>query len=186
MVRVNFILVGGVVDAAEPHPLYSRVNFSVTIDWSERKVFFAPDANAMVIQLGAVCTGTVRVKEFLKKADEVIHGGNRHFQFNTVYSCKVRKMVQRTIEKKKAFRSVSVNSLTPICVPAGTKNYPSVDFLRRNSTFFLVSTTHKQHHHGELPPPPAARILQLDPIRRKPDADEGLGEGSVEAIQLNR
>ncbi len=82
-----------------------------------------------------------------------------------------------------------LNSLTPICVPAGTKNYPSVDFLRRNSTFFLVSahtTTHKQHLHGELLPPPAARILQLDPIRRKPDADEGLGVGSVEAIQLNR
>ena len=72
-------------------------------------VQFVPEANAMVIQLGAVCNGTVRVKEFLKKADEVIHGGNRHYQFNTVYSCKVRKMVQRTIEKKKAFRSVSVN-----------------------------------------------------------------------------
>ena len=72
-------------------------------------VHVAPEADAMVIQLGAVCTGTVRVKEFLKKADEVIHGGNRHFQFNTVYSCKVRKMVQRTIEKKKAFHSVSVN-----------------------------------------------------------------------------
>jgi hypothetical protein len=87
------------------------------------------------------------------------------------------------------FRVVSLNSLTPICVPAGTKNYPSVDFLRRNSTFFLISahtTTHKQHHHGELPPPPAARILQLDPIRRKPDEEEGLGEGAVEAIQLNR
>jgi hypothetical protein len=69
---------------------------------------------------------------------------------------------------------------------AGTKNYPSVDFLRRNSAFFLVSTTRKQHHHGELPLPPAAWILQLDPIQRKHDADEGLGEGSVEAIQLNR
>ena len=40
--------------------------------------------------------------------------------------------------------------------------------------------------HGELPPPPAARFLQLDPIQRKHNADEGLGEGSVEAIQLNR
>ena len=79
-----------------------------------------------------------------------------------------------------------VNSLTAKSVLAGTKNYPSVDFLRRKSTFFLLSTTHKHHHHGELPPPPAARILQLDPIWRKPDADEGLGEGSVKAIQLNR
>ena len=51
---------------------------------------------------------------------------------------------------------IAVNSLTAICNQAGTKNYPSVDFLRRNSTFFLVSTTDKQHHHGELPPPPAA------------------------------
>ena len=27
-------------------------------------VHFAPEADAMVIQLGVVCTGTVRVKEF--------------------------------------------------------------------------------------------------------------------------
>ncbi len=36
--------------------------------------------------------------------------------------------------------------------------------------------------HGELPPPPVARILQLIPIRREPNAGEWLGEGSVEAI----
>ena len=36
---------------------------------------------------------------------------------------------------------------------------------------------HKHPHHGGLPPPPAVRILQLDPIQRKPDADEGLGGG---------
>ncbi len=41
-----------------------------------------------------------------------------------------------------------VNSLTAKSVLAGTKNYPSVDFLRRNSTFFIVSTAHKQHHHS--------------------------------------
>ena len=56
--------------------------------------------------------------------------------------------------------------------------------------FFLVSAAQPQptnnQHHGELPPPPAARILQLDQIQRKPDADEGLGEGAVEAIQWNR
>ncbi len=33
---------------------------------------------------------------------------------------------------------LSLNSLTPICLLAGTKNYPSVGFLRRNSMFFLV------------------------------------------------
>ena len=84
---------------------------------------------------------------------------------------------------------IVINSLTPICLLAGTKNYPSVGFLRRNSMFFYrfgsTTTTHKQHHHGELPPPPAARFLKLDPIQRKHVADEG-GEGSVEAIQLNR
>ena len=72
-------------------------------------VHFAPEADAMVIQLGVVCTGTVRVKEFLKKIDEVIHGGHTHFQFNTVYSCKVQVMLQRTIAKKKAWQSVSVD-----------------------------------------------------------------------------
>jgi hypothetical protein len=57
-------------------------------------------------------------------------------------------------------KSSMVNSLTPICLLAGTKNYPSVDFLRRNSTFFSrfgnTTTTHKQHHHGELFAPLAA------------------------------
>ena len=53
----------------------------------------------------------------------------------------------------------SFNSLTPICLLAGTKNYPSIGFLRRNSMFYhfgSTTTTHKQHHHGELPPPPMA------------------------------
>ncbi len=52
-----------------------------------------------------------------------------------------------------------LNSLMAICLLAGTENYLSVDFLRRNGTFFAIgklNTTHKQHHHGELPPPPAA------------------------------
>ena len=35
-------------------------------------------------------------------------------------------------------RHTVVNSLTPILVLAGTKNYRSVEFLRRNSTFFHV------------------------------------------------
>jgi len=69
---------------------------------------FAPEADAMVIQLGVVCTGTVRMKEVFKKVDKVVHEGHCHYQFNTIDSCKVRKMVQRSIAKKKAFRSVSV------------------------------------------------------------------------------
>ena len=72
-------------------------------------VHFAPEVDVMVIQLGVVCTGTVQVKEFLKKIDEVIHSGHTHFQFNTVYSCKVRVVLQRTIAKKKAWQSVSVD-----------------------------------------------------------------------------
>ena len=39
----------------------------------------------------------------------MIHDGHTHFQFNTLYSCKVQVMVQMTIAKKKAGRSVSVD-----------------------------------------------------------------------------
>ena len=52
-------------------------------------VHFTPKADAMVIQLGVVCTGTVWVKEFLKKLDKVIHNSHTHFQLNSLYSCKV-------------------------------------------------------------------------------------------------
>jgi hypothetical protein len=72
-------------------------------------VHFASEADAIVIQLGVVSTGTVRVKVFLKKIDEVIHDGHTHYQFGIVYSCKVRVMVQRTIAKKKVWRSASVD-----------------------------------------------------------------------------
>ncbi len=68
----------------------------------------------MVIQLGVVCTGTVRVKEFLKKVDEVIHSGNAHFQFNTIYSCKVRVMLQRTTAKKKARQAINANDVDDV------------------------------------------------------------------------
>ena len=37
-----------------------------------------------------------------------------------------------------------LNSLTPILVLAGTKNYRSVEFLLRNSTFFYVFQNTKQ------------------------------------------
>jgi hypothetical protein len=57
------------------------------------EVHFAPKEDAMVIQLGVVCTGTVCVKEFLMNVDEVIHSWNTHFHFNTIYSCKVWVML---------------------------------------------------------------------------------------------
>ncbi len=74
-------------------------------------VHFAPEEDAMVIQLGVVCTSTVRVKEFLKKVDEVIHSGHTHFQFKTIYSCKVRVMLQWTTAKKKARRAINADDV---------------------------------------------------------------------------
>jgi hypothetical protein len=72
-------------------------------------VRFAPEEDAMVIQLGVVCTSTVGVKEFLKKVDDVIHSGHTHFQFNTIYSCKVRVMLQGTTAKKKARQAINAD-----------------------------------------------------------------------------
>ncbi len=74
-------------------------------------VHFAPKEDAMVIQVGVVCTGNVRVKEFLKKVDEVIYSGHTHFQFNTIYSCKVRVMLVWTTAKKKARRAIDANDI---------------------------------------------------------------------------
>ncbi len=77
-------------------------------------VHFAPKEDAMVIRLGDVCTGTVRVKEFLKKVDEVIHSEHMHFQFNTIYSCKVRVMLQRTTAKKKARHAINAKDIDDV------------------------------------------------------------------------
>ncbi len=65
----------------------------------------------MVIQLGVACTCTVRVKEILKKVDEVIHSEHMHFQFNTIYSCKVRVMLVQTTTKKKARQAIDANNI---------------------------------------------------------------------------
>ncbi len=77
-------------------------------------VHFAPEEDAMVIQLGVVCTGNVRVKEFLKKVDKVIYGGHTHFQFNTIYSCKVRVMLVRTTAKKKARQAIDTANVDDV------------------------------------------------------------------------
>ncbi len=68
----------------------------------------------MVIQLGVVCTGNVRVKEFLKKVDEVIYSRHSHFQFNTIYSCKVRVMLVQTTTKKKARQAIDTNNIDDV------------------------------------------------------------------------
>ncbi len=77
-------------------------------------VYFAPEEDAMVIQLGVFCTGTVRMKEFLKKVDKIIHSGHMHFQFNTIYSCKVRVMVPRTIAKKKVRQAINADDVDDV------------------------------------------------------------------------
>jgi hypothetical protein len=77
-------------------------------------VHFAPKEDAMVIQLGVVCTGNVCLKEFLKKVDEVIYNGHTHFQFNTIYSCKVRVMMVQTTAKKKARRAIDTNNVNDV------------------------------------------------------------------------
>ncbi len=68
----------------------------------------------MVIQLGVVCTGNVRVKEFLKKVDKVIYNGHTHFQFNTIYSSKVRVMLVQTTAKKKARQAIDANNVNDV------------------------------------------------------------------------
>jgi hypothetical protein len=77
-------------------------------------VHFAPKEDVMVIQLGVVCSGTVCLKEFLKKVDEVIHLGHTHFQFNTICSCKVRMMLQRTTAKKKARQAINADNIDDV------------------------------------------------------------------------
>ena len=91
------------------HPDESRVIAHNNVVQQIRKggtenngLHFAPEEEAMSVPLGIVCTGNVRVKETLQKVDEVVHNGHTHYQFNTIYSCKVRAMVQRTSQKKKA------------------------------------------------------------------------------------
>ena len=66
---------------------------------------FAAEEDAMTVPLCVVCTGNVRVKEDLKKMGEVVYGGQTHFQFNTIYSWKVRTMKLWTMQKKKVRRS---------------------------------------------------------------------------------
>jgi hypothetical protein len=39
----------------------------------------------------------------------VIYGNHMHFQFNTIYSCNVQMMVQRTLQKKKTNQAVHVD-----------------------------------------------------------------------------
>ncbi len=62
---------------------------------------FAAEEDAMIVPLGVVCTGNVRVTEDLKKMGKVVYAGHTHFQLNMIYSCRVRTMKLRTMQKKK-------------------------------------------------------------------------------------
>ncbi len=103
------------------HPNKSRVVAHDNVMQKIRKggmenngVHFAPEEDVMVIQLGVVCTGNVRMKEFLKKVDKVIYSGHAHFQFNTIYSYKVRVMLVRTTAKKKARQAIDANDVDDV------------------------------------------------------------------------
>ncbi len=77
-------------------------------------VHFTPNLDAMVIQLGVVGTSNVRMREFLKKFDKVIYCGHAHFQFNTIYSCKVRVMLVRTTAKNKARQAIDAGNVDDV------------------------------------------------------------------------
>jgi len=62
---------------------------------------FAAEEDAMIVQLGVVCTGNVRVTEDLKKMGEVVFNGHTHFQFNTIYTCRVKTMKARTAQRRR-------------------------------------------------------------------------------------
>jgi len=72
---------------------------------------FAGDEQAQIMQLNFRCTGNPRVKESLQRCEEVIVGGNTHFQFNTIYTCRMLAMEQRSAQKKKAMRTVFVDEV---------------------------------------------------------------------------
>ena len=67
---------------------------------------FAAAEDAMIVQLGVVCTGNVRVTEDLKKIGEVVYNGHTHFQFNTIYTCRVKTMKERTTQRRRVRRVV--------------------------------------------------------------------------------
>ena len=62
---------------------------------------FAAEEDAMIVQLGVVCTSNVRVTEDLKKMGEVVFNGHTHFQFNTIYTCRVKTMKARTAQRRR-------------------------------------------------------------------------------------
>jgi hypothetical protein len=64
---------------------------------------FTAAEDAMIVQLGVVSMGNVRVTEDLKKIGEVVFSGHTHFQFNTIYTytCRVKTMKEQTTQKRR-------------------------------------------------------------------------------------
>jgi hypothetical protein len=68
---------------------------------------FTAEEDAMIVQLGVVYTGKnvrVRVTEDLKKMGKVVYSGHTHYQFNAIFTCRVKTMKMRTMQKKKVRR----------------------------------------------------------------------------------
>ncbi len=81
----------------------------------------------MVVQLGVVCTGTVRVNETLNKVDEIQHAGQTHYQYNTIFSCRVKVMKERTVQKKQARQAVIDDDVGAISEEDDTDGYDDDD-----------------------------------------------------------
>ena len=99
---------------------------------------------------------------------------------------KIREVITHLRSPKKSGRrsaSIGVNSLTTIWVRAGTKNYPSVDVLRRNSMFFLVLA----HNHNPQTTPPWCAVFKVRPDPAQTRRGRGVGgevgrSDSIESI----
>ena len=97
----------------------------------------------------------VKMEDFCWKARLVAWGHKTKAPPTITYASVVSRETARLALTIAALNDLEVkigdvlNSLTPICVRAGIKNYRSVEYLRRNSTFFRVFKT----QNNPQPPP---------------------------------
>ena len=81
---------------------------------------------------------------------------NEHQSYKNIRCACFRMLDTNIADQFKVF-----NSLTPICVRAGIKNYCSVEFPRRNSTFFCVFQSTTQ------PPTTTTMVSRLPLLRNE-------------------
>jgi hypothetical protein len=67
------------------------------------------------------------VNETLNKVDEIEHAGKTHFQYNTIFSCRVKVMKERTVQKKQARRAVIDDDIGAISEEDDTDGYDDDD-----------------------------------------------------------